>query len=134
MGMFADQIIEVIIWHKSNPMPNPHLINAYEYILVLSKTNKSLKANSTYTKNHFTTSVYSGNPYKNVHRAVMNPDACNYLLMSFCKKGDVVLDPFAGVGTTGVCCIKNEMDFIGIELSDEYARIASSRIQAELHT
>ena len=49
MGMFSEKIIEVLIWKKSNPMPNPHLINAYEYILVLSENNKSLKANKTYT-------------------------------------------------------------------------------------
>ena len=74
--MFSEKIIEMIIWKKSNPMPNPHLINAYEYILVLSENNKSLKANETYTLNHFTTPVYSGNPYKKIHRAVMHPDAC----------------------------------------------------------
>ena len=36
MGEFSRELIEVIIWHKSNPMPNAHLINAYEYIFVFS--------------------------------------------------------------------------------------------------
>lgn len=129
MGEFADKIIEVIVWHKSNPMPNPHLINAYEYVLVLSKTNKSLKANKTYTMNHFTTPVYSSNPYKKIHRAVMHPQACIFILQNFCSQGDCVFDPFAGTGTTGTEAIRMGMDFYGVELNEEYFNIAKRRIE-----
>lgn len=126
MGMFAEKIIEVLIWKKSNPMPNPHLINAYEYILVLSENNKSLKANKTYTLNHFTTPVYSGNPYKKIHRAVMHPDACAYMIDNFSKEGDTVLDPFMGVGTTGAVCKNRARNFIGIELDKTYFEICEA--------
>ena len=126
MGIFSDKIIEVLIWKKSNPMPNPHLINAYENILVLSENNKSLKANKTYTLNHFTTPVYSGNPYKKIHRAVMHPDACAYMIDNFSKEGDTVLDPFMGVGTTGAVCKNRARNFIGIELDKTYFEICEA--------
>jgi DNA modification methylase len=129
MGIFSDKIIEVLIWKKSNPMPNPHLINAYEYILVLSENNKSLKANKTYTLNHFTTPVYSGNPYKKIHRAVMHPDACAYMIDNFSKKGDTVLDPFMGVGTTGAVCKNRARNFIGIELDKTYFEICEAGLK-----
>jgi len=128
MGEFSSELIEVIIWHKSNPMPNPHVINAYEYILVFSSQNKSLKANKTYTKNHFTTPVYSANPNKHMHRAVMHPDVCNHVLGSFAQRGNSVLDPFMGMGTTGAICSLMGMDFTGIEKSFEYFQKASDRI------
>tara|TARA_R110000751_G_scaffold16743_2_gene52669 strand:- start:221 stop:862 length:642 start_codon:yes stop_codon:yes gene_type:complete len=128
MGIFSKEIIEVLIWKKSNPMPNPHLINAYEYILVLSKNNKSLKANSTYTFNHFETPVFSNNPYKKIHRAVMHPKACEFMLTNFASKGDVVCDPFMGVGTTGVESLKASMSFVGVELDEAYFKIAEKRI------
>lgn len=128
MGEFAEQIVEVIIWEKSNPMPNPHVINAYEYIIVLHKDGKSLKANKTYTKNHFTTPVYSGNPYKKIHRAVMNPEICQFIFESFCQEGQHVLDPFMGVGTTGVVAKEYGMAFTGIEMDKEYHDIARDRI------
>lgn len=131
MGAFSRELIEVIIWHKSNPMPNPHVINAYEYILVFSSENKSLKANNTYTKNHFTTPVYSSNPYKKIHRAVMNPEACRYVLTSFAKKGDTVLDPFMGMGTTGEVCASLGMPFTGIEKSGDYYQASSERLSQE---
>ncbi|MCA1571317.1 MAG: site-specific DNA-methyltransferase [Chloroflexi bacterium] len=41
-----------------------------------------------------------------------------------------VLDPFAGAGTVGVVCSKLGRDFVGIELSPEYAAMARRRISA----
>jgi DNA modification methylase len=40
-----------------------------------------------------------------------------------------VLDPYAGSGTTGVACALEGFDFIGCELSPEYAEIARARIE-----
>lgn len=42
-------------------------------------------------------------------------------------RGGIVLDPFAGSGSTGVAAIADGFDFVGIELSEEYASIASAR-------
>jgi DNA modification methylase len=40
----------------------------------------------------------------------------------------LVLDPFAGAGTTGVVACRNNRDFVGIELNPEYAQMARNRI------
>jgi DNA modification methylase len=42
--------------------------------------------------------------------------------------GGLVLDPFAGSGTTGVVSMKLGRDFIGIELNPQYAELARRRI------
>jgi len=42
----------------------------------------------------------------------------------------LVLDPFAGSGTTGVACVKTGRRFIGFEIDPEYCRIANKRIEA----
>jgi site-specific DNA-methyltransferase (adenine-specific) len=44
--------------------------------------------------------------------------------------GDVVCDLFMGSGTTGVACCNLSRSFIGIELSEEYFKIAEQRIQS----
>ena len=44
-------------------------------------------------------------------------------------EGDVVLDPFAGVGTTLIAAKKMGRRFLGIELIPEYAKIASERLE-----
>jgi DNA modification methylase len=43
--------------------------------------------------------------------------------------GDVVLDPFMGSGTTAISCIDLKRDYIGIELHEEYVKMANDRIQ-----
>ena len=102
--------------------------NAYEYILVLSNNNTALKGNDTYTKNHFCTPVYSENPYKEQHRAVMHPKAVEFILRSFCHPNQNVLDPFMGTGTTGVVCKQFGMEFTGIELVEEYYNISKQQL------
>ena len=43
--------------------------------------------------------------------------------------GGVVLDPFMGSGTTGIACVNEGRDFIGIEQGEEYFEIAQRRIE-----
>jgi site-specific DNA-methyltransferase (adenine-specific) len=53
-------------------------------------------------------------------------------ILSWSNPGDVVLDPFFGSGTTGVACQQLGRDFIGLEISPEYAAIARSRLAIPL--
>ena len=52
IGEYANKIVEIIIWEKSNPMPasGTSITNAWEFFIVLG--DKPLKSNSTYTKKH----------------------------------------------------------------------------------
>jgi DNA modification methylase len=45
------------------------------------------------------------------------------------REGAVILDPFAGSGTTGIATELERMQFIGIEREEEYVRIAEARIR-----
>lgn len=44
--------------------------------------------------------------------------------------GGIVLDPFAGSGSTGAACMMEGFRFVGIELNQEYCEIARKRIEA----
>ena len=50
-------------------------------------------------------------------------------IISWSNKGDLILDPFMGSGTTAKMALKNERDFIGFEISQEYVDIANKRIE-----
>jgi len=50
----------------------------------------------------------------------------------FTDPGDIVLDPFAGSGTTGVACIRLGRRFVGIEKDPKYASLARERLAAEV--
>ena len=131
IGRYADKIKEIIIWEKTNPMPANgfNITNSYEFIFVLG--DKSLKSNKTYTKNIITTSI---NPetFKE-HKAVMHREVSDYIIKTFTKEGDIILDPFFGLGTTGLSCIKYNRKFIGFELSEEYCKMAEERIKNEIN-
>lgn len=45
------------------------------------------------------------------------------------NKGDIVLDPFSGVGTTFAVCKKLERNFIGFEINPEYVEIIKKRCE-----
>lgn len=51
-----------------------------------------------------------------------------WLIEQYTQPGDLVLDPFMGSGTTGVACVRTGRRFIGIEISEQYFKIAQRRI------
>lgn len=53
-----------------------------------------------------------------------------FLIRTYTEEGDVVLDPFLGSGTTAVAAKQLKRNYIGIELSPEYCKIAEDRIKA----
>lgn len=53
------------------------------------------------------------------------------LVSLFTDPEELVLDPFAGSGTTGVACLRLGRRFIGIEKDEKYAAIARERLEAE---
>lgn len=51
---------------------------------------------------------------------------------TFSDKGDLVLDPFMGSGTTAVACAKLSRDFVGFEINPEYIEMAEKRYKPHL--
>jgi site-specific DNA-methyltransferase (adenine-specific) len=65
----------------------------------------------------------------NNHHPTEKPvDLCEFLLSKFSTQKALILDPFMGSGTTGVACKNTNRDFIGIEMDEEYFKIAKKRI------
>jgi site-specific DNA-methyltransferase (adenine-specific) len=65
---------------------------------------------------------------KTNHPAVFPRQLALDHILSWSNEGDVVFDPFTGSGTTGIMAILNDRNFIGIELNEEYFKIAKERI------
>jgi len=68
-------------------------------------------------------------PRKNIHPTVKPIDLMRYLVRLVTPPGGTVLDPFLGSGTTGIAAGLEDFNFIGMELSEEYAAIAEARIE-----
>ena len=52
-----------------------------------------------------------------------------WFIRLFTEKGDLVLDPFIGAGTTAIACIKLNRHYIGIEMMENYYRLALEAIE-----
>lgn len=139
IGKYSEKIDQILIWYKPNAQPQhyPHRIaNAYEIVLILKgRTFDKLYINSNGYRNVIVKSINNDHSYSDIHRAVMNKAFCDEIIREFTREDDIVLDPYMGVGTTGVSCIEMGRRFIGIEIDKEYCDIASQRIsQAETQT
>ena len=69
---------------------------------------------------------------RNIHPTVKPIDLMRYLIRLVTPKGGIVLDPYIGSGTTAIAAKKEKMDYVGIELEEEYLNIAKARIKATI--
>jgi DNA modification methylase len=64
------------------------------------------------------------------HPAVYPIGLPEFFIRLMTKEGDVVVDPFLGSGTTALAAVRRGRQYLGIERSEEYIRLAESRIAA----
>lgn len=79
--------------------------------------------------------VYSVTPprdkLKSLHPATFSEPDIERLIRLFTKRGESVLDPFAGVGSSLIAAMRAGRDAIGLELSPEWAAVARDRLDKE---
>ena len=77
-------------------------------------------------------SAYAGTrgaqPRANIHPTVKPINLMRYLVRLVTPSHGTVLDPFTGSGSTGCAAVLERVNFVGIERENEYARIATARI------
>lgn len=143
-------ILNDIVWRKTNPMPNfkgTRFTNAHETLIWASMGEKSryhfnYRAMKTLNdelqmRSDWVLPICSGGERlkengKKAH-PTQKPEALLYrVLLATTEKGDVVLDPFFGTGTTGAVAKRLGREWIGCEREDFYRSVAEKRIAREL--
>lgn len=123
------------IWHKTNPMPrnmNLHFVNSTEaWIYFTYKTRTGTFNNEGAMFHDFIeTAVTSNGERKYGKHPTQKPECLmQHFVELLSNRGEWVLDPFMGSGTTGVVAKRTERNFIGIELNTEYFEMAKARIE-----
>ena len=67
--------------------------------------------------------------FKDAHFAVYPPDLIEVPIDAGCPEGGVVLDPFFGSGTTAEVAMKQDKNWVGIELNGDYEKISKKRLK-----
>ncbi len=129
-------------WGSWQSAANPILRDVHEYILIFSKgeykREKGTKEN-TISKEQFmewTKSIWTMNAEsarRIGHPAPFPEELPNRLIQLYSFKGDVILDPFMGSGTTAVSALKSDRKFVGYDISKEYIELANNRIKPYLN-
>ncbi len=142
-------VLNDLVWHKTNPMPNfrgTRFTNATETLIWAKKSAEQKK----YTFNYRAMKNFNdGKQMQNVWRIPLcigaerikvdgkkahptqKPEALLYrVILASTRPGDLILDPFFGVGTTGAVAKKLKRGFIGIEQDAGYIALARQRIAA----
>lgn len=142
-------LLNDIIWHKHNPMPNFHgtrFQNATETLIWAKKSREQARYTFNYqAMKQFNEEKQMQNVWhiplctgperlklegKKAH-PTQKPEALLYrVLLAASKPGDLVLDPFFGTGTTGAVAKRLGRNYLGIELAPDYVALARARIAA----
>ena len=80
------------------------------------------------TKNKRSVWTVTSKPYKEAHFATYPPDLIEPCIKAGSKKGDIILDPFMGSGTTAMVSKQLDRHFIGCELNDSYKTLINGRL------
>ena len=122
--------IKCLIWDKGNKIMGQCYMSQFEYILFLRK-GKHKKINNCGTSDILSipnkkTKDENG---KNLHDTEKPVNLMKILVENSSNENDLVLDPFMGIGSTGVACLNTNRRFIGIELDEKYFNIAKERLE-----
>ena len=107
------------------------LFRSSEYFITCAKDGKPT-FNSQYDKGIYTYPICSGKERTN-HPTQKPLSLITDLILKHSNENELVLDCFMGSGTTGVAALNTGRNFIGIELDENYFKIAKERIEGVKH-
>ena len=121
---------DILIWNKTNAMPlfNNKYLTDKEYCLYFRKSGYCNPENYTEAKTVFYQPINAKDKKQYGHPTIKPLNIIETLIRNSSKKGDVVLDPFLGSGTTAVAAVLNHRHYIGYEINEEYFDITCRRL------
>ena len=123
------KFVKSLIWEKGNKICGRYYMNCFEYILLFRKGgDKPIKNCGTPDILKVPIKKQKDSNGKNLHDTEKPVELMKILIENSSDENDIVLDPFMGIGTTGVACKELNRNFIGIELDSKYFNIAKERI------
>lgn len=122
--------IKSLIWDKGNKIMGQYYMSQFEYILFFRK-GRGKRINNCGTSDILSvpnkkTKDENG---KNIHDTEKPIRLMEILVNNSSQENELILDPFLGVGSTGIASIKNNRNFLGIEIDENYFNIAKSRLE-----
>lgn len=128
---------QFFVWHKTNPVPKIRkagFLNSCELIVCMwNKGHTWHFGKQNEMHNHIDSPICMGRERLKdpVHPTQKPVRVLKHLIRFATNPGDIILDPFMGVGSTGVAAVQLGRRFIGMELEKNYFKAAQQRIDLE---
>ena len=113
----------LLVWDKGTATANRWYMKNCEFVLYLYK-GAAVRINDAGSKQLYKVQQID----ESKHPTEKPVELMGHYIGNSTQRGEVVLDPFMGSGTTGVACAKLGRKFIGIEIDESYFNIACKRI------
>ena len=121
--------IKNLIWVKDNKIMGQTYMSQFEYIIMLRKgSHKRINNCGTSDVLQIPNKKLKDSNNKTIYDTEKPVELMKILIENSTNENDTVLDPFMGIGSTGVACKLTNRNFIGIELDKHYFMVASERI------
>ena len=129
----------ILVFYKKLPKYNPTLEDCNKKVKRPDEsgvygTRRSRSNEYTMTKTGYPRTVLK---YTNVFNPQLHPTQKNvelneFLINLFTDEGDLVVDNTMGSCSTGIACLNTNRRFLGMELNDEYFKVASERVEEKI--
>ncbi|MBU3842649.1 MAG: site-specific DNA-methyltransferase [Candidatus Fusobacterium pullicola] len=129
---------QYFIWHKTNPTPKIYkngFLNSCELIICLWNKGHTWNFTKQNEMHNFFESPICMRPERlqNPKHPTQKPiKLLQHLIKIGSNEGDLVYDPFMGVGSTAIACLKLNRNFIGCEIDKSYFEATKNRINKEM--
>ncbi|HBY19860.1 MAG TPA: hypothetical protein DEG71_02450 [Clostridiales bacterium] len=122
--------IKSIIWDKGNKIMSQLYMSQFEYILFFRK-GKSKRINNCGTSDLISipNKKTKGEDGNNIHDTEKPIELMKILIENSSQEGEIVLDPFIGVGSVALACVGSSRDYIGYEIDEDYCGVANKRLK-----
>ncbi len=125
---------DILVWVKTNaaPMFNNKYLTDKEFCLYFRGGGYCQPTDYEHARTAWFQPINRQDKTQFGHPTIKPLNIIQTLVANSSKEGETVLDCFMGSGTTGVACARLQRNFIGMEISKEYFKIADLRIKDEL--
>jgi site-specific DNA-methyltransferase (adenine-specific) len=128
----------ILVFYRKKPVYNPQMWYSTPYSGFSSNTSKIGEVYGSAKSKHrdnpqgsrYPKTVLKFKQEKGLHPTQKPVEMMEYLIKTYSNEGDVILDNTMGSGTTGVACVNTNRNFIGIEMEENYYKIAEQRISS----
>ena len=126
------EFFHAVVWDKGGLGMGWRYRRNYEFVLVAKRRGGKLLWATESSGLETANVVRIGKiiPSASQHPTQKPVELIKHFLGLHTKPGDLVLDPFAGAGSTGVACVETGRRFLGFEIDQHWAEVANARIQA----